>query len=433
MQRLIRAGLATAARAEAVAAATSPVATNAGCIERERSFGAHNYKPVPVALSKAKGVHVWDVEGRRYYDFLASYSAVNQGHCHPRIVAALTEQASEVTLTSRAFFSEILGEYAAFITKLFGYDKVLPMNTGVEACETAVKLGRRWGYEVKGIPENQARIVFAEANFWGRSIAAVSASTDPDSYGNFGPFVPGFDLVPYDDLAALEASLSRPEVAAFMVEPVQGEAGVVVPSEGYLKGVRDLCTKHNCLFIADEVQAGLGRTGTMLAVEAEGVRPDVVVLGKALSGGVFPVSAVLADDEVMLRIRPGQHGSTYGGCPIACRVAMEALQVLLDEGLCENSARLGRLLLAELSALPSSQVRFARGRGLFTAIGIQPGLGSAWDVVLRLKDNGLLAKNTHNDVIRFAPPLTITEPQLMECVQIIKETLAQAQANNSNA
>jgi ornithine--oxo-acid transaminase len=376
-----------------------------------------------VVLAKAKGCQVWDVEGKCYYDFLAAYSAVNQGHCHPRLLEAMRQQSEVLTLTSRAFYNNVLGEYAEFITKLFKYDKVLPMNTGVECCETAVKLARRWAYDVKGVPPNKAKIIFAKDNFWGRSISAISASTDPDSYGGFGPYVPNFEKIPYNDLAALEEKIANdPEVAAFMVEPIQGEAGVVVPDAGYLKGVRELCTKHNVLFIADEVQTGLGRTGKMLCVDHDSVRPDIVTLGKALSGGLYPVSAVLCDDEIMLTIKPGQHGSTYGGNPLACRVGMEALQILIDERLPENAERMGQLLMSELEKLPKDVVTTVRGRGLLCAIVVNPKV-DAWKVCLKLKENGLLAKNTHGDIIRFAPPLVIDREQMMDAVSIISKTI----------
>ncbi|MFN8713693.1 MAG: ornithine--oxo-acid transaminase [Bacteroidota bacterium] len=393
-------------------------------ISLEDRYGAHNYHPIPVVLERGEGVFVWDVEGKQYYDFLSAYSAVNQGHCHPRIINALTQQAQKLTLTSRAFYNDSLGEYERFITQFFGYDKVLPVNSGVEAGETALKLARRWGYVKKGIPANQAKMVFVEGNFWGRTLAAISSSTDPDSYTNFGPYLPGYVIVPYNNLSALEEALRDPNVAGFMFEPIQGEAGVVVPHEGYLQGVRDLCTKYNVLMIADEVQTGLCRTGRMLACDHENVKPDLLVLGKALSGGVLPVSAVLASDEVMLTIKPGEHGSTYGGNPLACRVAMEALQVLKDEKLAENSERLGKILRDELAAIPSTRITAVRGKGLLNAIVIEPKDGTtAWDVCLRLKDNGLLAKPTHGDIIRFAPPLVITEEQLRECIAIIRKTI----------
>lgn len=393
-------------------------------IAMEAQYGAHNYHPLPVVLERGEGVFVWDVEGKRYYDFLAAYSAVNQGHCHPAIIGALTEQAKKLTLTSRAFYNDSLGQYEKFITEFFGYDKVLPMNTGVEAVETAVKLARRWGYKVKGIPDNQAKIVWVQHNFHGRTLSSISASTDPSSYSGFGPLVPGYVIIPYDNLDALDKALHDPHVAAFIFEPVQGEAGVVVPSEGYLKGVRELCTRHNVLMVADEVQSGLGRTGKMLACDHENVRPDLLVLGKALSGGVLPVSAVLADDAVMLTIQPGEHGSTYGGNPLACHVAIAAMNVLKNEKLVENSERLGHILRAELAKIQSKRIRLIRGKGLFNALVIEEKDGiSAWDVCLKMKEKGLLAKPTHGDIIRFAPPLCITEAQLMECVAIIRDSI----------
>lgn len=395
-------------------------------MELEEKHGAHNYHPIPVVLERGEGVFVWDVEGKRYYDFLAAYSAVNQGHCHPRIIKALTEQAQKISLTSRAFYNSVLGEYEAYITKYFGYDKVLPMNTGVEGGETAVKLARRWAYKVKGVEENKARVIFAKGNFWGRTMSAISSSTDPSSYKNFGPFMPGFDLVDYNDLPALEKALQDHNVAAFMVEPIQGEAGVLVPDEGYLSGVRALCTKHKVLFIADEIQTGLCRTGKMLACDHEGVRPDILILGKALSGGYMPVSAVLADDEIMLTIGPGEHGSTYGGNPLGCAVAMTALAILKDENLAENSEVLGELFRTEMRKLQqeSDLITTVRGRGLFNAIVIKEKEGkTAWDVCLQFAEKGLLAKPTHGDIIRFAPPLVITKEQLMECVQIIREVI----------
>ncbi|KAH9518480.1 hypothetical protein Btru_016910 [Bulinus truncatus] len=389
---------------------------------REDKYGAHNYHPLPVAIQRAKGVFVWDIEGNKYYDFLSAYSAVNQGHCHPRIIAALKKQADIVTLTSRAFYNTCLGEYEEYITKLFGYDKVLPMNTGVEGGETACKLSRKWGYKVKKIPDNKARIIFAEGNFWGRTLAAVSSSTDPSSYKEYGPFMPGFSVVPYNDVEALEKEFQDPNVCAFMFEPIQGEAGVVVPQNGYLKTVRDLCTKHNVLMVADEVQTGLGRTGRRLACDHENVRPDIVVLGKALSGGVLPVSAVLADDSVMLTILPGEHGSTFGGNPLACKVALESLQVLEEEKLADNAERLGVILRKELNKLPKDVVSLVRGKGLLNAIVINSSY-DAWEVCLKLRDNGLLAKPTHGDIIRFAPPLVITEEQIRECSDIISKVI----------
>jgi len=394
--------------------------------DRELKYGARNYAPIPVAISKAEGVHVWDVEGKRYYDFLSAYSAVNQGHCHPRIVKALVDQAQSLTLTSRAFYNDVLGEYEEKITKLFGYDKVLPMNTGVEADETACKLARRWAYDVKGVPENQAKIVFARNNFWGRTMSAISSSTDPTCKRGFGPFMPGFEIVNYNDLADLEKSISDPNTAAFMVEPIQGEAGVVVPDEGYLRGVRALCDKYNVLWIADEIQTGIARTGKMLAVDHENVKPDLVSLGKALSGGVYPVSAVLANDEVMLTIGPGEHGSTYGGNPLACKVAMAALDVVIDEKLCENAESQGQFLRSELEGLKSPHINLVRGRGLLNAIVInETEAVNAWDICVAMKDNGLLAKPTHGNIIRFAPPLVMTRGQMEECIDIIGSTLKQ--------
>ncbi|XP_064600249.1 ornithine aminotransferase, mitochondrial-like [Liolophura sinensis] len=409
-------------KSTAVATSASIGSKSQAVFDREDRYGAHNYHPLPVALSKGKGVFVWDVEGNKYYDFLSAYSAVNQGHCHPRILAALREQSEVLALSSRAFYTNVLGEYEEYVTQLFGYDKVLPMNTGVEGGETACKLARKWGYKVKKIPNNKAKIIFAEGNFWGRTLAAISSSTDPSSYDGFGPFMPGFGIVPYNDLAALEKELQDPNVCAFMVEPIQGEAGVVVPDPGYLSKVRELCDKHNVLWIADEVQTGLGRTGRLLCVDHENVRPNLVVLGKALSGGVYPVSAVLADDEVMLCIQPGEHGSTYGGNPIACKVALEALQVLQDEKLTENAEKLGNVLRSELGKLPQDVVRIVRGKGLLNAIVINSKY-DAWEVCLRLRDNGLLAKPTHGDIIRFAPPLVITNEQIQECSQIIEKTV----------
>ena len=398
--------------------------TSKELIALEDKYGAHNYHPLPVVLSKGEGVYVWDVEGKRYFDFLSAYSAVNQGHCHPKIISALNEQAAQLTLTSRAFYNDVLGRYEKFVTDLFGYDKVLPMNTGVEGGETANKLARKWGYLKKGIEENKARILFAKGNFWGRTLAAISSSDDPVSYKGFGPYMPGYDLIPYNDLAALEQELKDPNVCAFMVEPIQGEAGVVVPDEGYLAGVRKLCSKYNVLFIADEVQTGIARTGKMLATDYEDARPDILILGKALSGGVFPVSAVLADDEVMLCIQPGEHGSTFGGNPLACRVAQAALEVVVEENLAENANRLGVLFRKELKAIDSEMITEVRGKGLLNAIVIKPTNGKeAWDVCLKLRDNGLLAKPTHGDIIRFAPPLVIREEQLLECVSIIKKTI----------
>ena len=396
-------------------------------IEIEEKFGAHNYHPLPVVLSKGDGVHVWDVEGKQYFDFLSAYSAVNQGHCHPKIIKALTDQAATLTLTSRAFHNDILGQYEKFITDLFGYDKVLPMNTGVEGGETANKLARKWGYMKKGIAENKARIIFAKGNFWGRTLAAISSSDDPTSYTGFGPFMPGYDLIPYNNLEALETELKDPNVCAFMVEPIQGEAGVVVPDEGYLAGVRKLCSKYNVLFIADEVQTGIARTGKMLACDFEVARPDILILGKALSGGVLPVSAVLADDDVMLCIKAGEHGSTFGGNPLACKVAQAALEVVLDEKLAENAEVLGEVFITELRNRIGGLniVSLVRGKGLLNAIVINDTEDSstAWDMCMALRDNGLLAKPTHGNIIRFAPPLVISKEQLLECIDIIESTL----------
>ncbi|MEM6643482.1 MAG: ornithine--oxo-acid transaminase [Bacteroidota bacterium] len=393
----------------------------------EEKHGAHNYHPLPAVLARGKGVHLWDVEGIKYYDFLSAYSAVNQGHCHPKIINALKVQAETLTLTSRAFYNDVLGQYEKFITEYFGYDRVLPMNTGVEGGETAVKLCRKWAYEVKGIPANQAKILFANGNFWGRTLAAVSTSDDADSYGNFGPFVPGFELIPYDDLQALEVALEDPNVAGFMVEPIQGEAGVVVPKENYLRKAYELCKAKNVLLIADEVQTGIGRTGKLLCSEYDEIKPDILVLGKALSGGVFPVSAVLANDEIMLTMKPGQHGSTFGGNPLACRVAMSALTVLAEENMTQNAFDLGIVFRDRMNSLieKSALVKLVRGRGLLNAIVIndKPESSTAWDICVKLKENGLLAKPTHGNIIRFAPPLVITEEQLHECCDIIEKNI----------
>ena len=408
---------------------STPIQTSANTakyIALEDQFGAHNYHPVPVVLEKGEGVFLYDVDGKRYFDFLSGYSAVNQGHCHPAIIKVLTDQAQKLTLTSRAFYNNLLGTYEKYITEYFGYDKVLPMNTGVEGGETAIKLARRWGYAVKGIPENQAKVIFAEGNFWGRTLAAISSSTDPSSYKGFGPYMPGFGLVPYNDLAALETVLQDPTVAAFMVEPIQGEAGVVIPTDGCLKGVRVLCDKYNVLFIADEIQTGLARTGALLACDHENVRPDILILGKALSGGTIPVAAVLADDIVMLQIKPGEHGSTYGGNPLACAVAMKALEVIKTEKMVENSFKMGEILRAELAKLNSPFIASIRGRGLLNAIVIKhENPEAAWDLCLHLKELGILAKPTHGDKIRFAPPLIITEAQIKEAVQLIGKGLEQ--------
>ena len=393
-------------------------------LDLENTYGAHNYHPIPVVLEKGEGVYLFDVDGKKYFDFLSGYSAVNQGHCHPAIIKTLQEQAAKLTLTSRAFHNNLLGEYEKYIAEYFGYDKVLPMNTGVEGGETAIKLARRWGYAVKGIPENQAKVLFAEGNFWGRTLAAISSSTDPSSYKGFGPYMPGFGIVPYNDLQALETALADSNVAAFMVEPIQGEAGVVIPTEGYLKGVRDLCTKYNVLFIADEIQTGLARTGKMLACDHEHVRPDILILGKALSGGTLPISAILADDTIMMQIKPGEHGSTYGGNPLACAVAMKALEVLKTEKMAENAAAMGNILRSELEKLQSPLIKLVRGKGLLNAIVINhPDPEVSWELCLHLKDLGLLAKPTHGDKIRFAPPLVINESQIKEAVGIIAEAL----------
>ena len=396
-------------------------------IEKENKFGAHNYHPLPVVLSRGEGVYVWDINDKKYYDFLSAYSAVNQGHCHPKILKALNAQASKLTLTSRAFHNDVLADYEEFITNLFGYDKVLPMNTGVEGGETANKLARKWGYMKKGIPEDKARIIFANGNFWGRTLAAISSSDDPLSYKGFGPYMPGYSLIPYNDLRALEQEFQDTNVAAFMVEPIQGEAGVVVPDEGYLSGVRALCTKYNVLFIADEVQTGIARTGKMLACDFEDARPDILILGKAISGGVLPISAVLADDNIMLCIQPGEHGSTFGGNPLACKVAQAALEVVIDEDLAANADVLGKLFRSELNkrlAL-TNIVKLVRGKGLLNAIVINDSEDSstAWDMCLALRDNGLLAKPTHGNIIRFAPPLVISEEELLNCIDIIVTTI----------
>jgi len=394
-------------------------------LDLEEKYGAHNYHPLPVVLNRGEGVFVWDVDGKRYYDFLSGYSAVNQGHCHPKIIDAFTDQARQLTLTSRAFHSDALGEYAQYITGYFGYDKVLPMNTGVEAVETAIKLARRWGYAVKGIENNKAKIIVCANNFHGRTSTVISFSTDPSSNDRFGPFMPGFEIIPYNDLNALANALQDKNVAGFLVEPIQGEAGVVVPDEGYLSKAKQYCEDAHVLFMADEIQTGLCRTGKMLACDHENVRPDILILGKALSGGVLPVSAVLADDAIMLQIKPGEHGSTYGGNPLACKTAIVALQVLKDEQLAANAAAMGALLREELAALHSPFVKTIRGKGLLNAIVIEhQNKEAAWDLCIQLKDLGLLAKPTHGDKIRFAPPLVITKEQIMECVEIIDKSLA---------
>lgn len=406
-------------------ATTNTSANTQHFLDLEDKYGAHNYHPLPVVLKKGLGVHVWDVDDKQYFDFLSGYSAVNQGHCHPSIIAALTVQAQTLTLTSRAFYNNLLGEYEQYISSYFGYDKVLPMNTGVEAVETALKLSRKWGYKVKGIEENKAKIIVCSANFHGRTISVISYSTDPASTKGFGPFTPGFEVVPYNDLPALEKAMQDKNVCAFLFEPIQGEAGVVVPDEGYYKGIRHLCDDYNVLMVADEIQTGLCRTGHMLACDVEKVRPDILILGKALSGGVLPVSAVLADDEIMMTIQPGEHGSTYGGNPLACKVAMAALAVLKDENMAANAAAMGKLFRDELAALNSPYISTIRGRGLLNAIVIKhPHVDAAWELCVAMKENGLLAKPTHGDKIRFAPPLVINEAQLKEAVEIIKKSLA---------
>ena len=393
--------------------------------ELEEKFGAHNYHPIPVVLHRGKGVHVWDVDGKQYYDFLSGYSAVNQGHCHPKIVQALIEQAQQLTLTSRAFHSDMLGEYVKFITSYFGYDKVLPMNTGVEAVETGIKLCRKWAYQIKGIPEGNAKIIVCEGNFHGRTSTVISFSTDPAARKNFGPYMPGFQAIPFNDLKALETALADKNVAGFLVEPIQGEAGVLVPDDGYLAKAKQLCSAANVLFIADEIQTGLCRTGKMLACDHENVRPDMLLLGKALSGGMLPVSAVLCNDEIMMTIKPGEHGSTYGGNPLACKVAMVSLDVLQEEKMADNAEAMGILLRTELNALQSKHIALVRGKGLLNAIIIQHhNKEAAWELCLQLKENGLLAKPTHGDKIRFAPPLNITKEQLLESVAIISESLS---------
>ena len=393
----------------------------------EDRYGAHNYHPLPVVLSRGEGAFLWDVEGKKYYDFLSAYSAVNQGHCHPKIVDTLKQQAVKLTLTSRAFYNDVLGEYEQYITEYFGYDRVLPMNTGVEGGETAIKLSRKWAYQVKVVPANKAKILFANGNFWGRTLAAVSSSTDPESYEDYGPYMPGFELIPYNDLNALEKALEDPNVAGFMVEPIQGEAGVVVPDEGYLRKAQQLCHAKNVLLIADEVQTGIGRTGKLLCSDYDGIKPDILILGKALSGGVLPVSAVLARDEIMLTIKPGQHGSTYGGNPLACQVAMAALDVLKEEKMTENAYRLGVVFRERMQGLADrfDLVSLVRGRGLLNALVIndKPDSSTARDICMALKESGLLAKPTHGNIIRFAPPLVITEAQLHECCDTIERTI----------
>jgi len=399
--------------------------TSLSFLELENQYSAHNYHPLPVVLSRGLGVYVWDVEGKKYYDFLSGYSALNQGHCHPKIISSLILQAQKLTLTSRAFHSDQFGEYARFITEYFGYDKVLPMNTGVEAVETAIKLARRWGYDVKGIPENKARIIVFENNFHGRTNTVISFSSDPSSYTGFGPYMPGFDLIPYNNPEALEKALQNKDVAAVLMEPIQGEAGVVVPDDGYISKAYEYCKQANVLFVADEIQSGLGRTGKMMACDHENVRPDILILGKALSGGVLPVSAVLADDDIMLTIKPGEHGSTYGGNPLACAVAITALTVLKEEKMTENAAVMGGYFRKGLESINSPFIETVRGKGLLNAVVIhQTRPEAAWELCMELKENGLLAKPTHGNKIRFAPPLTITKAQLDECLEIIGDSLA---------
>jgi len=391
---------------------------------REAKYGAHNYAPIPVAIARGEGMYVWDVDNKKYFDFLSAYSAVNQGHCHPKIVQALVDQSKVLALTSRAFYNNVLGEFEEKITSLLGYDKLLAMNTGVEAGETACKLARRWAYDVKKVEPNSAKIVFAKNNFWGRTMSAISSSTDPSSYTGFGPYMPGFEITDYNDLEALEKAISDPNTAAFMVEPIQGEAGVVVPHDGYLKGVRDLCDKYNVLWIADEVQTGIARTGKMLAVDHENVKPDILLLGKALSGGMYPVSAVLANDEVMLTIKPGEHGSTYGGNPLGAKVAMAALDVIAEEKLAENATVKGEHLRKELRSANLPHINLVRGRGLLNAIVInESNTVNAYDICLKLRDNGLLAKPTHGNIIRLAPPLIINDAQMSQCLDIMVNTI----------
>lgn len=395
-------------------------------MEREARYGAHNYHPLPVVLERGEGIFVWDVDGKRYFDFLSAYSAVNQGHCHPKVVEAMVSQVRKLALTSRAFYNDVLGEWEEFVTRFFGYDKVLPMNTGAEADETALKLCRKWAYLKKGIPDGKAKIIVCNGNFHGRTITIVSLSDDPDSYGGYGPFTPGFVKIPYNDIPALERELQSPDVAGFLVEPIQGEAGVMVPDEGYLKKAYDLCKAHGVLFIADEVQTGIGRTGRMLACDYEDVRPDILVLGKALGGGVMPVSCVLADDEIMLCIKPGEHGSTFGGNPVAAKVSIAALEVIRDEKLTENAAALGNVFRDKIRAIRSDMIEEVRGKGLLNAVVIKPKNGkTAWDVCLKMRDKGLLAKPTHEHIIRFAPPLIINKVELMQAIGIIENSLAE--------
>ena len=395
-------------------------------IDREARYGAHNYHPIPVVLERGEGIYVWDTDGKKYFDFLSAYSAVNQGHCHPKIVKAMTDQAQKLALTSRAFYNDVLGEWEEFVTRFFGYDKVLPMNTGAEADETALKLCRKWAYMKKGVPDGKAKIIVCDGNFHGRTITIVSLSNDPESYAGYGPFTPGFIKIPYNDIPALEKALQDPDVAGFLLEPIQGEAGVFVPDEGYLKKAYELCKSKNVLFIADEVQTGIARTGRLLACDHEGVHPDILVLGKAMSGGMMPVSCVLANDDIMLCIKPGEHGSTYGGNPIAARVSIAALEVVRDEKLAENAEKLGQVFRDRISKIHSDMIELVRGKGLLNAVVIKPKNGkTAWDVCLKLRDKGLLAKPTHQHIIRFAPPLVINKMELMEAIGIIENTIAE--------
>ena len=395
-------------------------------IDREARYGAHNYHPLPVVLERGEGIYVWDTDGKKYFDFLSAYSAVNQGHCHPKIVKAMTDQAQKLALTSRAFYNDVLGEWEEFVTRFFGYDKVLPMNTGAEADETALKLCRKWAYMKKGVPDGKAKIIVCVGNFHGRTITIVSLSNDPESYAGYGPFTPGFIKIPYNDIPALEKALQDPDVAGFLLEPIQGEAGVFVPDEGYLKKAYELCKSKNVLFIADEVQTGIARTGRLLACDHEGVHPDILVLGKAMSGGMMPVSCVLANDDIMLCIKPGEHGSTYGGNPIAARVSIAALEVVRDEKLAENAEKLGQVFRDRISKIHSDMIELVRGKGLLNAVVIKPKNGkTAWDVCLKLRDKGLLAKPTHQHIIRFAPPLVINKMELMEAIGIIENTIAE--------
>ena len=395
-------------------------------IDREARYGAHNYHPLPVVLERGEGIYVWDTDGKKYFDFLSAYSAVNHGHCHPKIVKAMTDQAQKLALTSRAFYNDVLGEWEEFVTRFFGYDKVLPMNTGAEADETALKLCRKWAYMKKGVPDGKAKIIVCDGNFHGRTITIVSLSNDPESYAGYGPFTPGFIKIPYNDIPALEKALQDPDVAGFLLEPIQGEAGVFVPDEGYLKKAYELCKSKNVLFIADEVQTGIARTGRLLACDHEGVHPDILVLGKAMSGGMMPVSCVLANDDIMLCIKPGEHGSTYGGNPIAARVSIAALEVVRDEKLAENAEKLGQVFRDRISKIHSDMIELVRGKGLLNAVVIKPKNGkTAWDVCLKLRDKGLLAKPTHQHIIRFAPPLVINKMELMEAIGIIENTIAE--------